>query len=100
MQIKPTSFEAQRSDAIIGTLTAFDRMILKGHLTSFFTEKAFQVFLAKQGVLLKDFGRYVENVTKGIKTHAQQIAAEAGRPHSNGFCGARFTYPQDAVVKH
>jgi len=44
----------------MGTLSAFDRMIFKGHLTGLLPHAR---FLARQGVLLKDFGMYVEQAT-------------------------------------
>ena len=53
-----TTFEANHQDLITGQLTCFDRMIFKGYLTGFFGEDRFQRFLGRQGILLKDFGRY------------------------------------------
>lgn len=58
----------------------FDRMIFKGHLTGFFPQGAFGVFLSRQGVLLKDFGKYAQQSTQRLKTHIEGIAQEAGRP--------------------
>ena len=53
-------FETHQDD-IVGVLTTFDRIIFKGHLTSFFPRGAFARFLWRQGVLLKDFKPYVES---------------------------------------
>jgi hypothetical protein len=84
------TFFSIHQDAILGTLTMFDRVILKGHLTGLFPDGAFARFLWKQGVLLKDFKPYVEAATKSLKEHAEQVAREAGR---------RFTYLQSATTK-
>ena len=84
------TFLSIHQDAILGTLTMFDRVILKGHLTGLFPDGAFTRFLWKQGVLLKDFKPYVEAATKRLKEHAEQVARETGR---------RFTYLQSATTK-
>jgi hypothetical protein len=55
-------------------------LIFKGHLTAFFPQGAFGRFLSQQGVLLKDFGAYVEKATKELKAHAKKLADDAGRP--------------------
>ncbi len=75
------TFLSIHQNSILGTLSTFDRMIFKGHLTGFFPAGAFARFLSKQGVLLKEFGTYVETSTAALKTHAQQVAKEAGRPY-------------------
>jgi hypothetical protein len=75
---------------IIGEITTFDRMIFKGHLSAFYPRGAFESFLSRQGVLLKDFGRYVEKVTKQVNEHAKMMAKKAGRP---------YIYLQSATTK-
>lgn len=75
------TFLSIHQNSILGTLSTFDRMIFKGHLTGFFPDGAFARFLSKQGVLLKDFKSYVETRTAILKTHAQQLAQDAGRPY-------------------
>ena len=72
-----TSFESTHADHIIGSLTTFDRMIFKGHLTGLFPEGAFQRFLNTQGVLLKGYAGYVKGVSDELKAHAKAMAAEA-----------------------
>lgn len=74
------TFVSIHQDEIIGTLSTFDRMIIKGHLTGFYPKGAFKRFLGKQGVLLKDFGTYVEGATQTLKAHARQMAEQAGCP--------------------
>jgi len=75
------SFLKIHQDRIVGTLSAFDRLIFKGHLTGFFPKGSFKRFLCTQGVLLKDFKGYVSGVSGELKAHAQGVAEEAGRPY-------------------
>jgi hypothetical protein len=75
------TFLSIHQNSILGTLSTFDRMIFKGHLTGFFPDGAFARFLNTQGVLLKEFGAYVEKSSAAVKTHAQQLAKDAGRPY-------------------
>ncbi|MCP4164381.1 MAG: hypothetical protein GY759_00630 [Chloroflexi bacterium] len=77
-------------DAIVGTLSTFDRMIFKGHVTGFYPDGAFARFLSRQGVLLKEFKSYVSQVSSDLKSHAQQMAQEAGR---------QYIYLQTATTK-
>lgn len=65
---------------IAGKVETFDRLIFKGHLTAFFPAGAFTRFLHSQNVLLKDFGKFVEEVTEQLKDHAKALAAQAQRP--------------------
>jgi hypothetical protein len=74
------TFLSIHQNDVIGTLSMFDRMIFKGYLTHFFPKGAFGRFLSSQGVLLKEFGQYVERATQALKEHAQRLAEDAGRP--------------------
>lgn len=74
-------FLSIHQDAVIGTLTMFDRIIFKGHLTRFFIGDSFAYFLAKQDVRLKEFGAYVEKSTAELKAAVKGLAEEAGRPY-------------------
>ena len=74
------TFQSIHQDSIIGTLTTFDRMIFKGHLTMFYPNGAFGRFLNRQSILLKDFKPYVETVSGKIKQHIEELARQSGRP--------------------
>lgn len=74
------TFLSIHEKSLQGSLTAFDRLIFKGHLTMFYPKGAFARFLGSQKVLLKDFKPYVEGVSQQLKEHAEKVAAEAGRP--------------------
>lgn len=68
-------------EAIVGTLTMYDRIIFKGHLTRLFMGNSFERFLTKQGVLLKDFGIYVAKTSEQLKAAVKDMASQAGRPY-------------------
>ena len=75
------TFLSIHQDEILGTLSCFDRIIIRGHLTGLFPKGAFGYFLSSQDMLIKNFGPYVEEATGQLKVHAKQIAAGAGRPY-------------------
>ena len=74
------TFLSIHQDNIVGTLSMFDRMIFKGYLTGFFPKGAFGAYLSRQEVLLRDFGKYVQQSTQTLKTHIEGVAQKAGRP--------------------
>ena len=73
------TFLSIHQDSVLGTLTTFDRMIFKGHLTMLYPNGAFARLLNCQGVLLKEFKPYVEGVSQRLKRHAEELAQQAGR---------------------
>jgi hypothetical protein len=75
------AFLKVHDDAVTGALTMFDRVIFRGYLSNLFPEGATARFLARQGVLPKDFAPFVEQTTAALKTHVQELAAAAGRPY-------------------
>jgi len=74
------TFLSIHQNEVLGTLTMFDRMIFKGHLTMLYPNGAIARLLYGQGVLLKDFKPYVEGISQQIKQHAEQLAVDARRP--------------------
>ncbi len=81
------TFLSIHRDVIIGTLSTFDRLIFKGHLTSLYPQGAFARFLNSQQVLLKDFATYAETTTARLEARAQQVAADAKRAATLGASG-------------
>lgn len=67
-------------DKINGVLTAFDRMIIKGHIMQLFSNSGKRYFLSQENVLLKDFGDYAEKVTKALRENVEKMVEETGRP--------------------
>lgn len=96
-----TSMESVLQDKILGKLTTFDRMIFRGHLMRFFRKGAFAHFLAANGVLLKEFGGFVEKATAEVKSHAQALAAAAGRPfvYLESACTAATGHSKEDIAR-
>lgn len=74
-------FEDLHAKRIVGTLTMFDRMIFRGHLTKLFAPGAVSAFLWAQGFPMKEFTHYAQATTERITANAKHLAAEAGRPY-------------------
>ena len=73
-------FVAHFSSRITGVLSGFDRMVFRGYLTSIAFASGFRAFLSYQGVLLKDFSRYVQNTTELLKEASLASARDLQRP--------------------
>ena len=76
-----SAFEIVHQDRVVGKLSCFDRLIFKGHLSGLFPDGAFAYFLHSQDVLLKDFGRYVKQMTDQLKGEAVSLCEQSGRPY-------------------
>jgi hypothetical protein len=74
------SFLEKHRDKILGVVSCFDRLIFKGHLPFSYAE-AFERFLDFRGILYKDFDAFVKRHSQSLKTHAETLAREAGRPY-------------------
>lgn len=66
---------------VIGTLTAFDRLIFRGHLLTLFPPGAMERFMNRSGVLTKNFKAFVEEKSEAILSHAKAMAHRQGRPY-------------------
>ncbi len=73
-------FLERHGEHIVGVLSGFDRVLFRGTLRSISYLAGMDKFLRANSVLYKDFGRFVEGVSRRIKDHAQQFAAKHGRP--------------------
>jgi hypothetical protein len=76
-----SAFEDIHAARVTGTLTMFDRMIFKGHLTGLYGNGALSAFLWSQGFPMTEFSRYAQQATETITANARRLAAEAGRPY-------------------
>ena len=74
------SFIQRFSDKIIGVLNGFDRLVLRGTLRPIVYPRGMMGFLWHRQILLKDFGRYVEAVTKQLKEASCKAALARKRP--------------------
>lgn len=73
------SFIEKHQDIIAGVLSCFDRIIFKGYLMSLSYPEGVTMFLARQGVLLKDWKQFVKARSEEMKEHAKSMAKEQGR---------------------
>ncbi len=74
------AFEDVHAERITGSLTMFDRVIFKGHLTRLFREGAVRAFLWNQGIPITEFTDYAKRTTDQIAWAVRAIAEEADRP--------------------
>src|SRR5262245_32963952 len=73
-------FLHRHKDRVAGSISGFDRMRFTGTLRWMAHVEGMGKFLNSQGVLLKDFGTYVERLSEQIKKHGYGIAEAKGRP--------------------
>jgi len=64
----------------MGSLSGFDRLVFRGTLRRLFYPQGMDYCLAFLGVLLKDFGKYVLEVTTRLKEASLAAARRTGRP--------------------
>lgn len=63
---------------IAGTLSCFDRIIIKGTLPAVSFAKGMSGFLLKAGVLFKDYPKFAEAQTLELRQHTIALAAKEG----------------------
>lgn len=73
-------FSAKFSEQIEGTLSGFDRLVFRGSLRAIAYELGMKTYLWHSQVLLKDFGKHVEQTSQALKAAATEAAQRAGRP--------------------
>ena len=73
-------FVTRYHDRIVGILTGFDRMRFRGTLRSISNSDGLQIWLNQRHVLLKEFGRFAEQLSTTLMAHARGVAEEAARP--------------------
>lgn len=73
------TFLTRHNDLITASLSCFDRIIFKGYLPLGY-ENAMEGWLGQRGILLKDFGRFVNRQSDVLQVHARAVALPAGRP--------------------
>lgn len=72
------SFIEKNADKITGTISCFDRLIFKGHLPLNWPG-AMEDLIARQGLKIKDFKKFVSSSSDRLKTHAKALADRYGR---------------------
>lgn len=73
-------FIAKHREKIAGTLSGFDRLVLRGTLRSISFPDGLRHYLHANDVLLKDFGSHVNQVSQQLKDASLAQAKALGRP--------------------
>jgi hypothetical protein len=73
-------FIAKHRDKLTATLSGFDRLVFRGTLRSLSFPDGMQHYLHAAGVLLKDFGSYVQRVSRQLKQASLEQADRLSRP--------------------
>jgi len=74
------AFIQKHADSVIGMVSGFDRLVLRGTIRSMAYAQGMKHYLDRTGVLLKDFGDYAEGVTKRVKAAVLEGAERQKRP--------------------
>jgi len=82
---------------ILGVLSGFDRLRLRGTLRQLYGPQVMEAYLNASRILIKDFGQLVERTTKAVKDKAKVLAQKAGRPFL--FVPSSQTSKEDLVRK-
>ena len=90
-------FLNRHKDRIAGSISGFDRMRFTGTLRWMAYVEGMGKFLNSQGVLLKDFGAYVEKVSDEIKHYGYSIAEAKSRPVH--YMASSSDSKEDAAMK-
>ena len=72
-------FIEKYSGKLLGVISGFDRLVLKGTLRPLSYTAGMMNFLFEKEVLLKDFHSYVQQVSEELKEASQQEAGHLGR---------------------
>ena len=74
------SFIQKHSSAVIGILSGFDRLRLRGTLRQLYCPRVMEAYLSVCHILIKDFGKLVERTTIAVKDTAKAFARKSCRP--------------------
>jgi hypothetical protein len=67
-------------DLVIGALSGFDRLVIRGSLRRLCYVEGMLTYLSVAGVLLRDFGKHVEVMSRRLKQASLAVVLQAGRP--------------------
>lgn len=74
------TFIQQHEKKIIGVLSGFDRLVLTGMLRALAVTSGMMDYLNRMGVLLKEFGSFVEKKSNDLKAASLEAARRLDRP--------------------
>jgi hypothetical protein len=74
-------FIAKYADKVEGVLCGFDRLVFRGELRALYITNGggIQQYLSSNNVLIKDFGKHVEEVSTRLKKASLAAAQQLGR---------------------
>jgi len=73
-------FLLKHAGAVIGTLSGFDRLVFRGTLRTLAHRAGMLGYLWAVRVLLKDFARHAEALTRQLKEASEELARRTARP--------------------
>jgi len=73
-------FLQHHGEQILGVLSGFDRLRLRGTLRIFASEGGVVSWLQQAGIALKDFLTWAEGLTQQLRRRTEQEAQRVGRP--------------------
>ena len=76
----PPAFVTRFCDQILGVLSGFDRLRLRGTLRHLHCPRVMESYLSVCGVLFKNFGGFVQGISQRVKDAAYASAKSQGRP--------------------
>lgn len=91
------AFTHKHKSSIVGFLSGFDRIRLRGTLRQLYGPHVMEAYLNACRILIKDFGQLVEKTTKAVKETARALAQKAGRPFV--FVSSSQTSKEDLARK-
>ena len=68
-------------EKVTGVLSGFDRLVLRGTIRFLSYTPGMMNFLYDMGVLLKDFGEYVQRTTEQLREASSEAAQRLNRPN-------------------
>lgn len=71
-------FVTKYGEQTSGVLHGFDRIIFRGHLTSFFTDKGMYYYLSQLQVPLTGYKKFMSGQTEDFKKHIEEMARQNG----------------------
>jgi hypothetical protein len=74
----PNNFIHKHTASILGVLSGFDRLRLRGTLRELYCPQVMEAYLNACRILIKDFGQLVGRTTLALKEKARALAAQAG----------------------
>jgi hypothetical protein len=73
-------FLSKHADAVIGTLSGFDRLVFRGTLRMLAHRSGMMGYLWAVQVLLKDFASHAEALTRQLRDASEALAKRTARP--------------------